>query len=79
MRSQFVSYPAPLLLSYIDLEYLGKPHFWSSLVENHLYFITVADNFRHFPVVALVAKLLSPILDGIRKKHTGYTRDKVAR
>ncbi|CAI7653290.1 unnamed protein product [Penicillium pancosmium] len=58
---------------------LGKPHFWSSLVEDHLYFITVADNFRHFPVVALMAKLLSPIMDGIRKKHTGYTRDKVAR
>ncbi|KAJ5607121.1 benzoate 4-monooxygenase cytochrome P450 [Penicillium hordei] len=57
----------------------GKPHFWSSLVEDHLYFITVADNFRHFPVIALIAKLLSPFLDGIRKKHTGYTRAKVAR
>ncbi|KAJ5973642.1 benzoate 4-monooxygenase cytochrome P450 [Penicillium waksmanii] len=57
----------------------GKPHFWSSLVEDHLYFITVADNFRHFSVVALMAKLLSPILDDIRKKHTGYTRNKVAR
>ncbi|KAL4733555.1 cytochrome P450 [Aspergillus similis] len=56
----------------------GKPHFWSSLIEDHLYFITVADNFRHFPVVALIAKLLSPFLDSIRKKHTGYTRNKVA-
>ncbi|EAA63249.1 hypothetical protein AN3281.2 [Aspergillus nidulans FGSC A4] len=36
------------------------------------------DNFRHFPVVALIAKLLSPFLDSIRKKHTGYTRNKVA-
>ncbi|EAW12425.1 cytochrome P450 [Aspergillus clavatus NRRL 1] len=57
----------------------GKPHFWSSLVKDHLYFITVADNLRHFPVVALIAKLLSPFLNGIRKKHTGYTRDKAAR
>ncbi|KAE8396119.1 hypothetical protein BDV23DRAFT_178178 [Aspergillus alliaceus] len=49
------------------------------MVEDHLYFITVADNLRHFPVVTLIAKLLSPFLNGIRRKHTGYTRDKVAR
>ncbi|KAF5861253.1 hypothetical protein ETB97_000445 [Aspergillus alliaceus] len=49
------------------------------MVEDHLYFITVADNLRHFPVVTLIAKLLSPFQNGIRRKHTGYTRDKVAR
>ncbi|PYI24529.1 putative cytochrome P450 [Aspergillus violaceofuscus CBS 115571] len=57
----------------------GKPHFWSSLVEDHLYFVTVADNLRHFPVAKLIAKLLLPFLNSIRKKHTGYTRDKVTR
>ncbi|EEQ29837.1 benzoate 4-monooxygenase cytochrome P450 [Microsporum canis CBS 113480] len=31
----------------------GNLHFWSSLVEDYLYFITLAGNLRHFPLVLL--------------------------
>lgn len=58
---------------------LGKPHFWSELILEHLFFITVADNLRRFPLVPKLARLLFPCSSAIRNKHTGYTRDQVAR
>ncbi|KAI9739468.1 MAG: Cytochrome P450 monooxygenase orf9 [Claussenomyces sp. TS43310] len=57
----------------------GKPHFWAELIVDHLYFITVADNLRQYPLLVFLAKLLNPYLGKIREKHTGYTREKVDR
>lgn len=57
----------------------GKPHFWSELILGHLFFITVADNIRRFPCGPAFGKILAPLTGRIRNKHTGYTREKVAR
>ncbi|KAJ5160956.1 benzoate 4-monooxygenase cytochrome P450, partial [Penicillium canariense] len=64
------------MVSFDNLGELEKAHLWSSSVEDNLYFVTVAENFGPFSVVALIAKLLSPFLDGMREEHTAYTRDK---
>lgn len=56
---------------------IGKPHFWSELIVDHLYFITVADNLRQCPLIVFLARLVSPYLGKISSKHTGYIRDKV--
>ncbi|KAI0195876.1 cytochrome P450 [Astrocystis sublimbata] len=55
----------------------GKPHFWQELILDHLFFITVADNLRRFPLIPTLAKLVFPFLSSIKNKHTGYTREKV--
>ncbi|KAI0407184.1 putative cytochrome P450 [Xylaria palmicola] len=55
----------------------GKPHFWQELILGHLFFITVADNLRRFPLVPTIAKMLFPFMSSIKNKHTGYTRKKV--
>ncbi|KAJ5786687.1 cytochrome P450 [Penicillium pulvis] len=58
----------------------GKPHFWSDMIEEHLYFITILDNLRRYPLIAAVGKLVLPHLTtGVRNKHTNYSRQKVAR
>ncbi|KAH7028652.1 cytochrome P450 monooxygenase [Macrophomina phaseolina] len=58
----------------------GKPHFWQQLILEHIFFVTVLDNLRRYPVVARIGKLLLPRFTvSIRDKHSGYSRDKVAR
>ncbi|KAF9634223.1 Cytochrome P450 [Lasiodiplodia theobromae] len=58
----------------------GKPHFWQELILEHLFFVTVLDNLRRYPIVARIGKLLLPRFTvAIRDKHSGYSRDKVAR
>lgn len=57
----------------------GEPHFWAELIVGHLFFITVADNLRRLWVGKALGKLLAPFTSTIRNKHTGYTRDQVAR
>jgi hypothetical protein len=49
------------------------------LILEHLFFITVADNLRRFPLVPTLARLLFPSSVATQNKHTGYTRDQVAR
>ncbi|KAJ4011793.1 orf9b protein [Fusarium irregulare] len=57
----------------------GKPHFWQELILDHLFFITVADNLRRFPLVPSIARLLFPFISAVAKTHTNYTRAKVDR
>ncbi|KAF9776196.1 hypothetical protein IL306_005670 [Fusarium sp. DS 682] len=57
----------------------GKPHFWQELILDHLFFITVADNLRRFPLVPTIARLLFPFISAVSKTHTNYTRAKVDR
>ncbi|KAK7707747.1 orf9b protein [Botryosphaeria dothidea] len=58
----------------------GKPHFWQQLILEHIFFVTVLDNLRRYPIVASIGKLLLPRFTvAIRDKHSGYSREKVAR
>ncbi|KAH8432071.1 cytochrome P450 [Aspergillus melleus] len=58
----------------------GKSHFWSDMIEEHLYFITILDNLRRYPVFAAIGKLILPGLTvGVRNRHTNYSRNKVIR
>ncbi|KAK4210842.1 cytochrome protein [Rhypophila decipiens] len=57
----------------------GKPHFWQELILDHLFFITVADNLRRFPLVPTIARLVFPYISAVSKTHTNYTRAKVER
>lgn len=58
---------------------IGKSHFWSDMIEEHLYFITILDNSRRYPLIAAIGKLILPRLTtGVRNKHTNYSRQKVA-
>jgi hypothetical protein len=58
--------------------FTGKPHFWQSMITEHLYFITVMDNLRRYPLIAAIGKFLLPKLTvSVRNKHSGYSRAKV--
>ena len=57
----------------------GKPHFWQQMISKHLFFITVVDNLRRYPLVRQLGQWILPNLTvAIRDKHTGYSRKKVA-
>lgn len=56
------------------------PHFWSDLIVDHLFGITIIDNLRRIPTIATLGKLVLPTLtSGVKEKHTGFSREKVAR
>lgn len=58
----------------------GRPHFWSQLVEKHLFYITLLDNLRRYPLVRKVGQFLLPGLTvGVRNKHVGFSRYQVQR
>ncbi|KAE8361745.1 cytochrome P450 [Aspergillus caelatus] len=45
----------------------------------HLYFITILDNLRRYPLIAAIGKNILPHLTvSVRNKHTNYSRRKVA-
>ena len=57
----------------------GKPHFWSELILDHLFFVTVADNLRRFPLVTMLFKTLFPSTVATRNKNSTYSRAQVSR
>ncbi len=58
----------------------GEPHFWQQMIAKHLYFVTVVDNLRRYEVVRwLGVRLLPSLTVGVREKHSGYSRAKIAR
>ena len=58
----------------------GRPHFWQQMIAKHLYFITVVDNLRRYPLARwLGVKLLPWLTVDIQKKHSGYSRAKISR
>ncbi|PKY00096.1 cytochrome P450 [Aspergillus campestris IBT 28561] len=57
----------------------GKPHFWSELITSHLYFITLVDNLRRFPMVVALTKLLFPSTLAVRNQNSEYSRKQVAK
>ncbi|RJE20956.1 Cytochrome p450, partial [Aspergillus sclerotialis] len=52
----------------------GKPHFWSDLIENHLYLITLIDNLSRLPFVATVAKIIFPTTLVVQNQNSEYSR-----
>ncbi|KAM4067578.1 cytochrome p450 [Hirsutella rhossiliensis] len=64
--------------SFYSLE-AGKPHFWSDLVEEHLYFITLLDNLSRIGALAKAARFLIPSNLLVRNKNSQYSRAKVER
>jgi len=60
--------------------FLGEPHFWPELILKHLFFITLLDNLRRYPLLVSIGKYVLPrwTVD-VRNKHTGYSRDQVSR
>lgn len=58
----------------------GKPHFWSEMIVQHLFFVTVLDNLRRYPLIAALGRKCLPRLTvSVRDRHSGYSRAKVAR
>ncbi|PGG97499.1 hypothetical protein AJ79_09169 [Helicocarpus griseus UAMH5409] len=56
----------------------GKPHFWSELIVKHLFFITVLDNLRRYPLFVTLGKMFLPFATvSVRNKHSGYSRKQV--
>lgn len=50
------------------------------MIVEHLFFITVLDNLRRFPLLTAIGRRLLPKLTvHVRDKHSGYSRNKVAR
>ncbi|KAK2610031.1 hypothetical protein N8I77_003491 [Diaporthe amygdali] len=61
-------------------ESAGKPHFWSEMIVEHLFFVTVLDNLRRYPLIAAIGRKCLPRLTvSVRDRHSGYSREKVAR
>ncbi|KAF5006792.1 hypothetical protein FDECE_6846 [Fusarium decemcellulare] len=58
----------------------GKPHFWSDMVVEHLFFVTVLDNLRRYPfMTAIGRKLLPKLTVHVRDKHSGRLRTETGR
>ena len=58
----------------------GEPHFRQQMIAKHLYAITLVDNLRRYPVVRWIGvKLLPWLTTGAQKKHSGYSRARIAR
>ncbi|KAK2752024.1 2og-fe oxygenase family protein [Colletotrichum kahawae] len=58
----------------------GKSHFWSDMIVEHLFFVTVLDNLRRYPILdALGRRLLPRLTVSVRDRHSGYSRTKVER
>ncbi|KAL8865101.1 MAG: hypothetical protein Q9174_007069, partial [Haloplaca sp. 1 TL-2023] len=56
----------------------GKPHFWPELILEHLFFITVVDNLRRYPLFVTLGKWILPKFTvSTRNKHSGYARNQV--
>lgn len=53
----------------------GEPHFWSQLVEKHLFYVTLLDNLSRYPLIWKIGQFVVPKFTlGVRDKHVSYTR-----
>ncbi|EGX91828.1 Cytochrome P450 [Cordyceps militaris CM01] len=55
----------------------GSRHFWSALVEDHMYLVTLIDNIAHLGAVAKMMGYLIPSRLLVKNKVSQYSRDKV--
>ncbi|KAI1208442.1 cytochrome P450 [Annulohypoxylon truncatum] len=55
-----------------------KPHFWSQLIEKHLFYVTLLDNLSRYPLIRKIGQALLPKFTvSIRDKHVGFSRRQV--
>jgi hypothetical protein len=47
------------------------------MVVDHLYFITLIDNLRRFPLLVALTKLFFPSHLAVRNRNSEYSRDQV--
>ena len=59
--------------------YTEAPHFWFEMLTKYLFFVTLIDNLRRFPIVMTIGKLIAPFASGIQAKNATYTRELVNR
>lgn len=57
----------------------GIPHFWAELILDHVYFITLADNLRRFPLIVALTKRFFPSTVAVQNKNSDYSRKQVSR
>ncbi|KAF4556506.1 Cytochrome P450-like protein 74 [Elsinoe fawcettii] len=56
-----------------------QPHFWFEMLTKYLFFITLVDNLRRYPVIMAVGRLVAPLTAGIQERNHKYSRDLVQR
>lgn len=53
-------------------------HFWLELILDHMVEVTLLDNLRRLPLLAILSRyFLAPLTARVRRKHVGYSRAKV--
>ncbi|CAG8952979.1 hypothetical protein HYFRA_00003168 [Hymenoscyphus fraxineus] len=55
----------------------GKPHFWSDLIEEHLYLITLIDNLSRLPLLATMTKIFFPSTLVVQNQNSAFSRKQV--
>ncbi|CAG8976723.1 hypothetical protein HYALB_00012521 [Hymenoscyphus albidus] len=55
----------------------GKTHFWSDLIEEHLYLITLIDNLSRLPLLATMAKIFFPSTLVVQNQNSAFSRKQV--
>ncbi|KAI3333250.1 cytochrome P450 [Ustulina deusta] len=54
-----------------------KPHFWSEIIEEHVYLVTVADNLSRLGALATMLKWLIPSRMVVQNQNSRYSRNQV--
>ena len=55
-----------------------EPHFWPALILEHLFFITLVDNLRRYPLLVTLGKFILPRWTvAVRNKHSGFSKQQV--
>ncbi|KAF2249404.1 cytochrome P450 [Trematosphaeria pertusa] len=57
----------------------GQPHFWSDLILEHLYFITLIDNLSRLPFAATIFRTLFPSTLIAKNRNSEFSRKQVER
>ncbi|KAF2763807.1 putative cytochrome P450 [Teratosphaeria nubilosa] len=55
------------------------PHFWFEMLTKYLFFVTLIDNCRRYPLIMIFSKMLAPFTARIQEKNMFYTRQLVQR
>ncbi|KAI8931178.1 hypothetical protein NX059_011530 [Plenodomus lindquistii] len=55
----------------------GQPHFWSDLILEHLYFITLMDNLSRLPFAATISRILFPSTLIAKNRNSEFSRKQV--
>lgn len=51
-----------------------RPHFWFEMLTKYLFFVTLTDNLRRFPILMMLGRLVSPLTANMQAKQQMYSR-----